>query len=260
MAGRNQRENADWFSHDADASNDEKIIYLESKFGHTGYAVYFKLLECMARAPGFKLQWDGIKKSVYASKFGISVTEIEQIVTECCRQEIKAFVLKDGELFSDGFIKRMAPLLTKREYNRQKYNEQKQTNIKPVTVNAISVTEMTHSIVKDSIEKNIYTPLKNFLISKIQNGFTPHTEKIIEFFDYRMKKPKKDRYQTVKGIEGLFREMAACKKLGYPLTECLDITMERGWLTPCPDYFKSIPSIINPTQNQQTPKSQYKAL
>lgn len=258
MAGRNQRENADWFSHDADASNDEKIIYLESKFGHTGYAVYFKLLECMARATGFKIEWDCIKKSVYASKFGISVTEIEQIVTECCRQEIKAFVLENDVLSSPGLIKRLTPLLTKREYNRQKYNEQKQQTVKPVTSNGISVTELTQSKVKKSKEKNIYTQLKNFLVSKIQNGFMPHSEKIIEFFEYRMKKPKKEQYQTEKGIDGLFREMAACKKLGYPLAECLDIAMEKGWQTPCPDYFKNIPSIINP---QQPPhKSIYREL
>ena len=139
MAGRNQSENADYFSHDADASADEKIIYLESKFGLTGYAVYFKFLESMSRSDGFKIQWNDVKKSVYASKFGISVTEIEQIVTECCRQEIKAFVFDDGMLFSPGLIKRFEPLISKREYNRQKYLEQKQSVGISVTEKGISV-------------------------------------------------------------------------------------------------------------------------
>lgn len=107
-------------------------------------------------------------------------------------------------------------------------------------------------------EKNIYTPLKNFLISKIQNGFTPHTEKIIEFFEYRMAKPKRDQYQTEKGIDGLFRDMDACKKLGYALGDCLDIAMEKGWQTPCPDYFKNIPSIIS--QTSQPTQSMYREL
>ena len=158
MAGRAQKNNADYFSHDADASSDEKIVYLESCFGLTGYAVYFKLLECMTRTPGFKIQWDDIKKSVYASKFRISVTEIEQIVTECCREEIKAFIFEDGMLFSPGLIKRFSALLSKREYNRQKYEKQKQDVTISVTENAISVNGNTqYSIVKESKVKNIYT-------------------------------------------------------------------------------------------------------
>jgi len=124
--GRNQKNNADFFSHDADASSDEKVIYLESKFGHKGYALFFKFLECMARSDGFKLEWDEIKKAIYAAKFCVSVTEIEQFVTECCRDEIKAFVLENGFLYSPGLIKRFSGLISKREYNRQKYQEQKQ--------------------------------------------------------------------------------------------------------------------------------------
>lgn len=124
--GRNQRNNADYFSHDADASADEKIVYLESIFGHTGYALYFKFLECMTRAENFMIKWDDIKKAVYAAKFSVSVTEIDQFVTECCRDEIKAFELQNGYMYSPGLLKRFEGLIAKREYNRQKYQEQKQ--------------------------------------------------------------------------------------------------------------------------------------
>ncbi len=133
MAGRLQKESADYFSHDADASSDEKIVYLESRFGHKGYAVYFKFLERMVRSKNFEIEWNDIKKAIYASEFSISVTEIEQIVTECCRKEIKAFEIDKNKLFSPGLKKRMQPLLDKREYNRLKYEEKK--------LKSISVTE-----------------------------------------------------------------------------------------------------------------------
>ena len=107
MAGRNRKNNAEYFSHDADASSDEKIIYLESVFGHKGYAIYFKFLERMVRSENFEIDWNDIKKTIYAAEFNISVTEIEQIVSECCREEIKAFQVKDGKLFSNGLKKRM---------------------------------------------------------------------------------------------------------------------------------------------------------
>ena len=129
MTGRNRKETADCFSHDADASSDEKVVYLESLFGHKGYAVYFKFLERMTRSDNFEIDWNDIKKAIYASEFKVSVTEIEQIITECCRQEIKAFQIKDEKLFSVGLKKRMQPLLEKRNYNRLKYKEKKEASI-----------------------------------------------------------------------------------------------------------------------------------
>ena len=147
--GRNQKNNADYFSHDADASTDEKLVYLESIFGHTGYALYFKFLECMTRADDFKLKWDEIKKAVYAAKFSVSVTEIEQFVTECCRDEIKAFVVEDGHIYSPGLIKRFSALIAKREYNRQKYQEQKQEDEIQLQKKEIQ-KQKRHSKVKES--------------------------------------------------------------------------------------------------------------
>jgi hypothetical protein len=125
MAGRILRQNADYFFHDADASNDEKILYLESKFGLTGYAVYFKLLEKMTRANNFELDWNEIKIEIYASEFGIQVDQLNSIVAECCRPEIKAFIIRHKKLFSGGLKKRMLPLMEKRKYNRKKYNRKK---------------------------------------------------------------------------------------------------------------------------------------
>ena len=159
MAGRNKRKSADYFSHDADASSDEKLVYLESMFGHTGYALYFKFLEKMTRAEGFRLEWNDIKKAVYASEFRISVTEIDRFISECCRKEIKAFILDDSTLFSPGLIARFQPLLDKREYNRLKYEKKKLKDSSSiensVTEKANSVTEATqYSKVKERKGKN----------------------------------------------------------------------------------------------------------
>jgi hypothetical protein len=197
MAGRSPKNKADWFSHDADASSDEKIVYLESTFGHTGYAVYFKFLECMTRAEDFKLKWDDIKKAIYASKFGISVTEIDRIVSECCRQEVKALKLEDGYIFSPGLIKRFEPLLAKREYNRQKYHEQKQEVSISVTEKPISVTKKTHSIVKDSID-NIYPP--NF--EKFWKIYPKKTGKGAALKAYQsIKQPKPDLKTILQSVD-----------------------------------------------------------
>jgi len=196
MAGRTPKNNADWFSHDADASSDEKIVYLESVFGHMGYAVYFKFLECMTRSNGFKLQWNDIKKAIYASKFGISVTEMDRFITECCRQEVKAFEVDDGFIFSPGLIKRLEPLLTKREYNRKKYQEQKQDITKTVTEKPNSVTEMTQSKVKES--KDIYT--SNFL--KFWTTYPKKVGKGAAFKAYqKIKQPRPSLSTIIQSVE-----------------------------------------------------------
>lgn len=255
MAGRNQKENADYFPHDADASSDEKIIYLESKFGHTGYALYFKFLERMTRAATFKLEWNEIKKSIYASEFGISVTEIDLFVTECCRKEINAFLIEDGYIFSCGLIKRFSGLIAKREYNRQKYEQQKQEVINSVTEKPISVIGNTQQRKEKKRKEYIYTHLESYLKSKIQNGLMPYSEKIIEFFLYRQKNfPKAKKYKTEKGIDGLIRDITGCQKAGLSITDCLDIAMEKNWLTPAPSYFNNL-SI--PKQQTPTPKVKY---
>lgn len=188
MAGRNIKNNADWFSHDADASSDEKVVYLESVFGHTGYAVYFKFLECMTRSDGFKLQWNDIKKAIYASKFGISVTEMDRFITECCRQEVKAFEIESGYIFSPGLIKRLEPLLSKREYNRQKYQEQKQAVEEKQDNGSISVTEMTQSKVKERKEyNNTQKRVVDYLNKKTNSQFKPTTKTTKQHIDARLK-------------------------------------------------------------------------
>jgi len=68
----------------------------------------------------------------------------------------------------------------------------------------------------------------------------PHLEKIKEFFAYRMQLPKKSQYKTQKGIDGLMRDLVGCYDAGYDICDCLDITMEKEWLTPSPSYFENI--------------------
>jgi phage replication O-like protein O len=99
--------------------------------------------------------------------------------------------------------------------------------------------------------------LKDFLKTHVPIHLESHTEKIMEFFDYRQKKPKAKRYSTIKGIQGLFRDLANCQSVGFDLETCLDIAMERDWQTPSVDYFKkemfqvSTPAIPRMTDEEQ---------
>ena len=50
---RPQKQGLDYFSHDTDASNDEKIEAMEAVYGLAGHAFYFKLLERIYRQPRY---------------------------------------------------------------------------------------------------------------------------------------------------------------------------------------------------------------
>jgi hypothetical protein len=119
MAGRPIKENADYFRHDNDASQDEKLIYLESKFGATGYMFFFKMLEILARSNNFEVELNLISRGVLAKKIGTSIDQFNELIEESTREEVKAFVLKDNILYSKGLKKRLNALVKKREYERQ---------------------------------------------------------------------------------------------------------------------------------------------
>lgn len=116
------KKHADYFRHDADASNDEKLMYLESIFGLEGYAFYFKMLEILAKSDDFEVSLSPIKKPVLAKKLGINLQKLEEMIKESTRKEVAAFVIIDEKLFSPGLKKRLQTLIDKRNRDRQRAN------------------------------------------------------------------------------------------------------------------------------------------
>ena len=129
--------------------------------------------------------------------------------------------------------------------NWDTYQNQGENSTSNLTNNQPTDNQQITTNKKGKKGNNIYTPsfddllthLKN-QIEKCDDGIKAHREKIIEFFHYRMGKKKADQYKTEKGVNGLLRDCIKCQKKYASLKECLDITMERDWKTPDPDYFK----------------------
>ncbi|TAE27611.1 MAG: DUF4373 domain-containing protein [Candidatus Kapaibacterium sp.] len=118
---------AEWFKHDADMSADEKVIYLESQFGLVGYALFNKMLEVLSRASDNRIQWNEFQCGVYARKFGCERAMFQSFIEEATRPEVAAFLLQDGWLFSNGLIKRLAPMYEKRARNAEKVRKYRQS-------------------------------------------------------------------------------------------------------------------------------------
>lgn len=91
-----------YFSHDANARNDEKILMLRSEHGMLGYGVYWALIESMFETEDTKLRHDKIRG--LALGLGVDITALQHIINTCITE--KLFV-SDGEYFwSESLMKR----------------------------------------------------------------------------------------------------------------------------------------------------------
>ena len=131
------KEGLDYFPHDTDAVNDEKIEVLRSLYGNDGYAFFFILLERIYRTPHAELDIsDAETIQILARKISITSERFTEILTTALKWGcFDKDAYKNGHILtSNGIKKRASVVLEKRksmrdkyqsEYNRQKPYRQK---------------------------------------------------------------------------------------------------------------------------------------
>ena len=146
---RPKKNNAEYFSHDAGMRNDEKVLALRSKFKNEGYAIWCMFLEILANEDGFKKEINTeVQKELLAGDLRVSVTEMQEILSFCSRIEL--LKEKKGVFWSDNLIKRLNPMVQKREFMRQKYEDKRVSDAET----GVSGAETTQSKVKESKVKD----------------------------------------------------------------------------------------------------------
>lgn len=111
---RPKKNNADYFSHDADMRNDSKIRALRRKYSHTGYAVWSYMLEILTDSDYFEIEWNDLQVELLAGDFDIDPELLQEIV-EYCVSTLHLFTLNNGVLFSETLKKRFESVLSKRK-------------------------------------------------------------------------------------------------------------------------------------------------
>lgn len=109
---RPKKNNAEYYTHDADMRNDVKIKALRRKFSHTGYAVWNYLLETLTDNDYFEITWDEINIELLAADYDVSVEEFTEIVEYCVK--IGLLQLENDVLRSDAHQNRFRELLDNR--------------------------------------------------------------------------------------------------------------------------------------------------
>lgn len=170
---RPTKNNAEYFSHDADMRNDVKIKALRRRFQHTGYAVWCFLLEVLTDGEFFEIDYGELNRELLAADFDVSVEKLEEIVEYCCK--LNLLQLTDNNcLYSEAHKKRFASLITKRERDRERLIDKRQGENKGEVETKTSEkndyrSDNAHSIVKENRvkdskeEKNIQYPYQDII-------------------------------------------------------------------------------------------------
>jgi len=132
--------------------NHRKIKALRTKFGIIGYALWNMLLEYLTGIDGNEFEFSEVELELMAGDFGVSVTEISEVLNYCIKLEL--LFLKDGFVNSESLDERLNPVYEKRKVAKSLSKKQLRSNGKYVAnntePNGVSVTEMPQSKVKES--------------------------------------------------------------------------------------------------------------
>ena len=115
---RPSKNNAEYFSHDADMRNNRKIKALRRRFSHKGYAVWCFILETLTDADYFEIKFDEVTQDLLAADFDITNEELQSIVAYCVK--IRLLQMKDDTLYCEALKQGFSELLEKRRYNRER--------------------------------------------------------------------------------------------------------------------------------------------
>lgn len=115
---RQNKNDAEFFPHDADMRNDIKVTALRRKFSHMGYAVWCFMLESMTDSEDFELEYSEVDQELLAADFDVPVDKLREIIGYCIR--IGLLQQENDKLFSAALKRRFIPLLEARERRRQR--------------------------------------------------------------------------------------------------------------------------------------------
>ena len=151
---RPEKEGLNYFPHDADLSNDEKIQLLESTHGIIGYAIYCKLLERIYRNGYFIIANDKFIR-LFSKNCNLEIEQCRNIINGCLDEGLFSDKLfKSFSILSSSGIQKRYLEACKRRKNVEMYDEYILINVnnnhENVTLIPVNEDIGTQSKVKES--------------------------------------------------------------------------------------------------------------
>lgn len=181
---RPKKEGMDYFPHDTDAVNDEKIEALRMLYGNDGYAFYFILLERIYRTNDFELEVsDAETIQILCRKVEVSREKFDSMLETSLKWGCfdRESYEERGVLTSSGVKKRADVVVQKRVKMREKYQKDKakvsEAETKEETEAETPQSKEKKRKGKESSNKDIrrkydddspYLKMANYLLEKIR--------------------------------------------------------------------------------------------
>lgn len=148
---RPARNNADYFTHNADFRNDRRIKAIRAHFGPAGYGLILMLLEALTESDYTQLSTEELELELLSGDFGVSVTEINSLLQ--LAEKIGLFARNEaGFLICPDLNKALEQVFEKR--NRSRLVAQQAKDKVSVAETGVSATETPQSKVKESKVKD----------------------------------------------------------------------------------------------------------
>lgn len=193
---RPKKNYCDYFPHDRDMRNHRKVKAIRTKFGAIGYAIWSMTLEYLTGIDGNVFEYSDVEFELMAGDFGVSATEIRDVVDYCIKLEM--IFLNNGFINSDSLDERLKPVYEKRGTNKDKSKKQLRINGKFATNNTVSdgvsAPENPQSKVKESKVKEIkeYIPSENDFLAYCKEVVENDLKAVYSEYEFSLKA----KYQT----------------------------------------------------------------
>lgn len=219
------KNNCDYFPHDNDMRNHVKVKAVRNKF-QNGYAIWSMLLEYLTGSDGNTFENSELQMELLSGDFGVSVTEIKDVVNYCIRLEM--LFEKDGWIYSESLNERLFPVYEKRGRAKQFSAKQRRINGSFCDSNAVdgvvSVAEMPQikvNKIKENKRKEIIKEKFDFLDSLVEIGID---KKIAS--DWLVVRKTKKAANTETAFNAIKHQIELS---GLPANECVKIATENSW-------------------------------
>ena len=114
---RPKKDNAEYFSHDADMRNDTKIRALRRKYNGEGYAVWCMLLEYLTHCDFFEFEYDDLNIELLSGDFDVEPEWLKEVI-EYLITKLGLLQVENNKIMCLEHQKRFESLLLKRERQR----------------------------------------------------------------------------------------------------------------------------------------------
>jgi hypothetical protein len=203
-----------YFSHDANARQDEKILMLRAEHGWEGYGIYWALIEMMFENGDTALSHDKIKG--LAISYNIDITMLQSVINTCIAERL--FASDDDKFWSESLKRRKE----KYQENKAKKSSAGKKGMEKRWGKHNSVITENNKGKESKVNKDIYIAHFNTFweLYPSKKGKVKAQDKFISYGD---------SIDIEKVLEGTRKYIAYCEAKDRPFKDGSTFVNNRSW-------------------------------